>query len=171
MGAGGISGRMLALLLACTKTPPQPAAAIEPLTVYVVRHAEKAGDRGDVPLTEAGEARAQALAARLADVPLRGVHSTDTLRTRSTAAPTAAAHGLEVHLYDPRAAEGLLADLQAAGGAHLVVGHSNTVPDLVVRLGGDPGVPIDEATEFDRLYVVTHATPAGSRLERYGEGR
>jgi hypothetical protein len=36
-----------------------------------------------------------------------------------------------------------------------VVGHSDTTPELVGLLGGDPGAPIDEPTEYDRLYVVT----------------
>ena len=56
-------------------------------------------------------------------------------------------------------------------GRYLVVGHSNTTPDLVNRLGGDPGATIDEESEFDRLYVlVLH--PDGSVvtvLLRYGD--
>ena len=61
--------------------------------------------------------------------------------------------------------------LKAAGGRHLVVGHSNTVPDLVERLGGDGGEAIEEAGEYDRLYIVTlkREGRASTVLLRYGE--
>jgi len=39
-------------------------------------------------------------------------------------------------------------------GRHLVLGHSNTTPQLVEALGGEPGAPIEEM-EYDRLYIVT----------------
>ena len=61
-------------------------------------------------------------------------------------------------------------EILGGGGSHLVVGHSNTVPELVALLGGDGGPPIDEAGEYDRLYVVT-LTANGrvrSELRRYG---
>ena len=56
------------------------------------------------------------------------------------------------------------------GGRHLVVGHSNTTPELVTLLGGSPGTPIEEADEYDRLYLV-EVSPhgdVGSTLLRYG---
>jgi len=65
----------------------------------------------------------------------------------------------------------MAAKLKASSGRHLVVGHSNTTPQLVELLGGDGGTPIVEATEYDRLYVVT--TQSGdavkSYLTRYGK--
>jgi len=48
----------------------------------------------------------------------------------------------------------MAAKLKATPGRHLVVGHSNTTPQLTELLGGDGGEPIVEATEYDRLYVV-----------------
>jgi 2,3-bisphosphoglycerate-dependent phosphoglycerate mutase len=52
----------------------------------------------------------------------------------------------------------------------LVVGHSNTTGALAGHLGGDPGPAIDDATEFDRLYVIsiTEDGTVSSRIERYG---
>lgn len=138
-------------LLGCSSEDPPPP----PLEVYLVRHAEKdTAVKEDPPLTPAGEARAVALAERLADVELKGVYSTDTLRTRSTAAPTARAKQLPLQLYDPREPAPMLEALREAGGTWLVVGHSNTVPGLVEALGGRPGEPIHEASEYDRLYSV-----------------
>ena len=36
----------------------------------------------------------------------------------------------------------------------LVVGHSNTTPELVDLLGGEGGPPIVEEWEYDRLYLL-----------------
>jgi broad specificity phosphatase PhoE len=99
------------------------------------------------------------------------VLSSDLRRTRETAAPLAAALGLEVELYDPGALEELLPVLTGAPGRTLVVGHSNTTPQLVELLGGAPGEPIDEPTEYDRLYTLVLAADAEvvTIRTRYGE--
>jgi hypothetical protein len=57
------------------------------------------------------------------------------------------------------------------GGGYLVVGHSNTTPELVEILGGKPGPPIDDANEYDRLYVVTITEDGAvtTEMRRYGE--
>lgn len=142
-------------------------------TVYLVRHAERAADHPSDPgLTPAGSARAALLARMLGDVELASVHSTDYRRTRSTAEPTARAHGLRVESYDPRGPglEALLERLRTTPGHHLVVGHSNTTPAVVEALGGDPVSPIDD-DEYDRLYVVVLAGSevVSSALIRFGE--
>ena len=58
-----------------------------------------------------------------------------------------------------------------AGGKHLVVGHSNSTPDLVKLLGGDPVSPINEASEYDRLYhiQIEDDTIIRSSMSRYGQ--
>lgn len=140
-----------------------------PLSVWLVRHAEKmTGD--DPALTSAGEARADALADLLIDAKIAHIHSSDYQRTRQTAAPLAERLGLTVELYDPRDLSGLAATLKAKGGRHLVVGHSNTTPQLTEALGGDGGTPIVEATEYDRLYLVERLSTGtmSTTLLRYG---
>ena len=127
----------------------------EPLLVFLVRHAEKRSEGDDPGLTEAGTQRAERLASMLRDANLTAVHSTPYNRTRHTAGPVAESFGLEVQTYDPRHAIGMVRELQKQGGRHLIVGHSNTTPALVEGLGGNRGEPIDEATEYDRLYIVT----------------
>lgn len=161
-------------------TRGEPAAAIEralaarPDTargtvVFVVRHAEKdTAYRDDPPLTPAGRARAALLARTLAAAGVTRVFSTPTRRTRDTAAPLAAAIGDSVRLVGPTA---LLLERLAAlapGERALVVGHSNTVPDLVSALGGAPAPIADH--EYDRLYVVirTPGRPATVVLLHYG---
>lgn len=141
-------------------------------TVFLVRHAEKRLDSQDPDLTEAGQQRAQALARTLRSVRLDGIYSTDTHRTRQTAEPLAEARSLDVELYDKDDLSHLVMKLRGTPGRYLVVGHSNTTPDLVRRFGGEPGADINEDREFDRLYVlVLH--PDGSvitLLLRYGDG-
>jgi len=153
------------LLSACSAVAPKADA------IFLVRHAEKTAEKTDPALTKEGEARAVALADRLAGEDITNIHSSDTKRTRDTAAPLAKRLGLDVQLYDPRDLPAMAAKLKAASGRHLVVGHSNTTPQLTELLGGDGGTPIVEATEYDRLYIVTtkDGEPVKSSLTRYGK--
>lgn len=152
---------MLSLVFAGTLglvITPACAEAGDVTAIYVVRHAEKqVGPDApkDPALTEAGQARADALARLLTDVELAGVYSTDTLRTRTTGKPTADAHGLEVTLYDHADPAALAKTLIGAGGTYLVVGHSNTVNGVIAAFGGTKGASIDDS-EYDRLvHLVT----------------
>lgn len=142
------------------------AAADHP--VIVVRHAERAGGAGNaVPLSEAGRCRAGKLAAMLADAGVQAIFSSEAARTRETAEPLAGKLGLTVRQHPGGDTPGLLRQVREAArtGAVLVVGHSNTVPEIVAGLGGGTASPLGEA-EFDRLYVVTPGSPAA--LLRYG---
>ncbi len=146
-------------------------SAQKSLVVFLVRHAEKADAGRDPQLSETGRQRAMALAQMLHDADIQYVHSSDYLRTRDTAAPVAAEFGLEIQLYDPAQLPALVEKLRQTGGRHLVVGHSNTTPKMVELLGGNPGSPIDERSEYDRLYTIEIA-PDGtvtSLMLRYGK--
>jgi phosphohistidine phosphatase SixA len=156
--------------LAAQSGPAEDAAHVAaPTVVYLVRHAERAEDgTNDPPISVAGEARARLVAHMLADAGIRRVHSTDYRRTRATAAPLADVLDLAIETYDGADLNVLAARLRAEGGRHLVVGHSNTTPELVSALGGDPGTPIDDA-EYDRLYILTLTSDAVSTvLIRFG---
>ncbi|TXS92896.1 histidine phosphatase family protein [Parahaliea maris] len=143
-----------------------------PLQVFLVRHAEKVDASSDPALSEAGLQRAQALAHTLRDAAIEHIHSSDYIRTRDTAAPLAELLGQEVSLYDVEALPDLAEALRTAGGRHLVVGHSDTTPELVTLLGGEPGPEINEASEYDRLYLLAIDTAGNvtTTLLRYGEG-
>jgi len=139
-------------------------------TYYLVRHAEKTLEKNDPGLTPAGEKRARDLSARLADIPLAKIYASDYIRTRYTAAPVAKAQGLEVTLYDPGQLEEFAKTLSAETGHILVVGHSNTTPNLSEFLGGQAGTPIVEATEYNRFYIVTRRGEAvSSVIETFGD--
>lgn len=152
----------------------QPATAQEGSLIFLVRHAERADDGKeaqdeDPHLSEAGFARAQALAVMLTDVELTHVHSTDFVRTRETGTPTAESHGLGVTIYDHRTPAEFAYWLRSTPGRHLVVGHSNSTPALVEALGGDPHGAIDHL-EYDRLYLIVFGSMgAETVLLRFGE--
>jgi len=144
--------RLLCAALATLTLLPGLAAA-EPGAIYLVRHAEKAAEGKDPELTPQGQARAQQLAAILRRAGITAIFSTPTVRTQQTAAPLAQRTGLAVQLYDPRTPKALVEKVRALTGAVVVVGHSNTLPELVKLFGGAPGADILD-DEFDRLYLL-----------------
>jgi broad specificity phosphatase PhoE len=127
--------------------------------VFVVRHAERA-DAGmatasDPDLSAAGRARAEALASMLKDARITAIYVTEFKRTRQTAEPLAKAMGLEPIVISSKDTPGLVARVKASSGNALIVGHSNTVPEIVKALGGDP-VTIAES-DYDNLFIVAAA--------------
>jgi phosphohistidine phosphatase SixA len=142
-----------------------PALA-QPTVVIVVRHAEKAAaPADDPPLTEAGAARARALAATLADADVGAVITTQYLRTRETARPLAEARGITpevVRAGGPVAAHAkAVADAARAhaGKTVLVVGHSNTVTQIVEALGGPRARDLCDS-EYSWLFTVVISGPS-----------
>lgn len=137
----------LALLAPC-------AAMAEPSAIYLVRHGEKMSEHGDPDLSPPGRARAQHIATLLHRTGLTGIFSTPTNRTRQTAEPLAQKTGLTVQVYDPKQPKALVEKVKGLSGAVLVVGHSNTLTELVRLFGGAPGADIGD-NEYDRLYQLT----------------
>lgn len=137
-------------------------------TVFLVRHAERAdAPREDPPLLETGTARAQLLARILGKSGIKGIYTSQYLRTKATGEPLAKQLGiasvvisLKTTAANPRqvSAESIQEITekiyQRAGENALVIGHSNSVPDVIKALGGDVVPTIDEK-EFDDLFVVT----------------
>lgn len=152
--------RTVLLLTATLLGVSSSAAAQEPTVVFVVRHAERAGDpSGDPGLTEAGQARAQALAAALANAKVNALITTQYRRTQLTAAPLTQPLGLTptvVRGGGPMAAHiQAIADAVRAlpGRTILVVGHSNTVPHIVTALGG-PQLADFCDNAYDDLFTI-----------------
>lgn len=147
------------------------AAAGAERLVVLVRHAEKAAEpRADPPLTEAGQARAAALAAATEAAGIGAVVVTPFARTRETAAPVAAARGLtpvEVPVAGSMAAHvAAVADAvraQPAGVSVLVVGHSNTIPAIVTALGGPALADLCD-NQYAVLYVLSLPAAGAARL-------
>lgn len=136
-------------------------ASCKTTTYYVVRHAEKADNTtpGDVPLSEAGTRRAEALKDLLQHKNIGTIYATNFQRTRLTAQPLANAVGRTIQVYNaldstfvPRIVN---IGNQDKDGNILIVGHSNTVDDIVNTLVGHTVVEHDLAdTQYGDLYVV-----------------
>ena len=129
-------------------------------TVVIVRHAEKMAVADDPGLTPAGQARSAELARMLSPAAAGesppAVYSTDYRRTRDTAGPTAATWQTDLRLYEPGDARAFAREVRRRhrGATVLVVGHSNTVPELVAAFGGPSGIEIAD-DEYDNLFVLT----------------
>ena len=131
--------------------------------VFVVRHAEKQSESNEpgVPLSEAGRARANRLAALLKNAGVTAIYSTDFVRTLETAEPLARALKITVRKYSATGADGnpdlkpLVARLKAEHphDTIFVVGHSNTVPPLLKALGCVEDITI-AASQYDDLFAV-----------------
>lgn len=144
-------------------------------TVYLVRHAEKADASADPLLSEAGQARAAALSAALAEAHPGHIFTSTLQRTRLTAAPTAEFHSATV---EPIGFEGgATAHVAAIAGrvralpddaVVLIVGHSNTVPLIARALGYAEAADMPEC-EYDRMTVL-HLMEDGAhgQVSRYG---
>lgn len=163
--------RFFALFLLAAGLPFRAAAQAAPTVVIVVRHAEKGTTpANDPPLTEAGVARAKALAAVLADADVQAVITTQLARTRETARPVAEARTLPIETVT---VGGPVADHAKAvadavrrhgGRTVLVVGHSNTVGAIIGALGG-PRVPDLCDSEYSGLFTLV-LDGAAARLVR-----
>ncbi|MBL7804267.1 MAG: histidine phosphatase family protein [Saprospiraceae bacterium] len=176
-----------ALAPACDKNAPSPIVhtpaerdtlvvnAPDTATVFIlVRHAEKAATGGNDPdLSADGQLRAAELARMLKEAPVAAVLASNYKRTRQTVETVAADHGLTVQLYDPNAQAALskIWPQQFAGQTVLVVGHSNTVPQLVNLLTGTTNFAQLPDEQYDNLYIVTvyRHSPARVLHLKYGK--
>lgn len=126
---------------------------------YIVRHAEKATAEAnmssDVPLTEKGKDRAEALKDILKNKKIAYVFSTNTIRTRSTAQPTADYFHLATEIYGARPDSAFIGLLKSKKKNTLIIGHSNTVDEVINKLCGETMLPDDlPESEYDNLFIV-----------------
>lgn len=171
----GIKRLVLAMLASITVTAPAEPDAHATM-VIVVRHAEKADDSDDPPLSAAGQARARALVDVLEASPPDAIYASQYRRTQDTVAPAAVWFGLNIRIepverpiedWARRFAQQLIAE--HPGETVLVAGHSNTVPVLVAALCSCEVEAIDDSV-YDRIYVVrgTDSPNPVLQLSRFG---
>jgi 2,3-bisphosphoglycerate-dependent phosphoglycerate mutase len=132
------------------------AAQANPVTVFVVRHAEKGPGTPDPSLTDAGRERAAQLARVVSDVHPTALFATEFKRTQETLAPLAAATAVTVTVTLARDVDGLVARLRVLppGSRAVVATHSNLVDQIVQKLSGVRMTALTDA-DYDRLVVVT----------------
>jgi phosphohistidine phosphatase SixA len=147
-------------LLACATTA-EPA----PPVTFVMRHLNTPAGERDPELLPEGQRAAQALAAWFGRERVRAIYVSDFRRTRQTAAPLAARLGLTPIVYDPADTPGLVARVRAGPHPALIVGHSNTVPEIVAQLGGTRPAPLVHEDFGDIWRVAADGSTTHTRIE------
>lgn len=127
--------------------------ANDSFTIYLTRHAEKLSDQKNPQLTECGSQRAQQLASMLEKVKLKQVYSTPYKRTMATAKPTAKQQQLTVTQYSPAKLKEFAQELLMRKENVLVVGHSNTTPQLSALISELDVAEISEK-DYRNLYQI-----------------
>jgi broad specificity phosphatase PhoE len=130
-------------------------AAAQTTTVWIVRHAEKdtaMATRANPDLNAQGQQRAKDLATYLQQTKIAVIFSTDTKRTKQTAAHFTA----PMELYNPRQLSVLPAQIMqlAKGKTVLLIGHSNTVLETIEALGGQRPVNALSDDDYDYIFRV-----------------
>jgi phosphohistidine phosphatase SixA len=165
-------------------TVPLPENDFKVTTVFLVRHAEKAANPPeDPPLVESGYKRSQELGNILVKAGIKAIYTSQYLRTKQTAEPlakklgiTSTAIPIRMSALNPREiAQESIKEIvekiyERAGENALIVGHSNTIPEVIRALGGDIVPRIDEK-EYDDIFVVSVYARGKARVTqlKYGD--
>jgi len=147
-------------LAACATT-----AASGPPPIYVMRHLNTPEGQRDPDLLPEGQRAAAALPDWFGRTRVRAIYVSDFRRTRQTAAPLAARLRLTPIVYDPRDTPALIARVRAGPLPALIVGHSNTVPDIVEALGGTRPAPLVHADFGDIWRITPDGATSRMRIE------
>lgn len=134
---------------------------------HVMRHLHTITTIRDPHLTETGARHALLLADGWTGAKPSAIYVTDTLRARETAGPLAARLGLVPKIYEAQDYGALAAAVRAETGSVLIVGHSNTVPDIIAALGGEKPAPLT-LEDFGDLWRISRTDGAVTRT-RIGE--
>lgn len=135
-------------------------------TVIVVRHAERLDSSTDSPLSPAGLQRAQTLARTVSRAGVTAIFVTPFQRTQMTAAPLAAQLKLTPTVMTANTTA-LLERIRRdhASDVVLIVGHSNTVPEILTQFGATEPVTIQD-DEFDALFILVPRGQTGPSVVR-----
>ncbi|MFN2507492.1 MAG: histidine phosphatase family protein [Chthoniobacterales bacterium] len=130
--------------------------------VFLVRHAEKAaqatGDSDNPSLSDLGHVRAESLRKTLKDAGITAVFATEFKRTQQTADAVAITAAIPLIIVPANDTAALISKLKQARGNALVVGHSNTLPEIIKALGVTVPVTVDE-NAYDDLFLVVMSSP------------
>lgn len=135
-----------------------PALISDTTTTFIItRHAEKESTGTDPNLDSNGVVRAEELKRILGNVAINAIYTSEYNRTRQTAEPVAAAKGITITQYSTsKPYADLINEIQAAnrGKVVLIVGHSNTVPEMLKVLSKNTFIVTINESQYDNLFVV-----------------
>ncbi|WP_171047943.1 phosphoglycerate mutase family protein [Pedobacter xixiisoli] len=169
--------KKLILLFALALGLQQSLYAQKTLKVWIVRHAEKdisnPADK-DPDLSPAGAERAEALKKELKGQKIDSIFSTDYKRTKLTGFPLADITGISIQTYEPSKVAAFVKSLKehAGGKKVLIIGHSNTVLELIEAFGAKRPVPAISDDEYDYLFSLTvKGDKVDVKTDKYGAKR
>ncbi|WP_310556590.1 phosphoglycerate mutase family protein [Flavobacterium sp.] len=122
---------------------------------YLIRHAEKVDNSKNPELSDLGKIRAENYKNLFSEIKLDYIYSKDFIRTTNTVNPTAIEKKLEIIKYIPKDLDIENLKKVTLGKNVLIVGHSNSTPDLVNRLINEKVYTQIDETQFGNLYIVT----------------
>jgi broad specificity phosphatase PhoE len=142
-------------------------------TVILLRHAEKSGTGTDPLLNTDGQLRSQELSRILGNVVINNIYTTPFNRTRQTVTPLAASKGLTPIEYDANISATQLANKiksENKSKTAVVVGHSNTIPELLKTFSNNAFVVQIAESQYDNLFIASlHADKPTIVHLKYGK--
>lgn len=140
----------------------QPTAAIQPQSesavtqIYILRHTEKVDEDAENPkLSKLGVQRARYWKSVLQNVDVQRIFTTDFDRNIQTAKILGEDYSINPEIYYPLSFDVLKFINEVKGQHVLIIGHSNTIPDMVNRLVGESRYPPMSHLDYDNLFLVT----------------
>jgi broad specificity phosphatase PhoE len=122
---------------------------------YFIRHAEKVDRSKNPDLSEKGIERAQEWKALFSEINFDAVYSTDFNRTLQTIQPIVAGNNQLLKIYNPKMIDVELFKKETQGKTILIVGHSNTVPNMVNQIIKENKYVDIAENQFGNLYIIT----------------
>ena len=163
------------LILLMVLLGQQSVNAQKTLKVWVVRHAEKLTDNPkdrDPQLSPIGMDRAEALKKYLGGQRIDSIFATNYKRTKLTGFPLADKIGINIKTYAPENQKALAKQLMknALGKKIVIIGHSNTVLDIIEAFGAvKPMKELVEESDYDYIFALTiKGDKVSVKVDHYG---
>jgi broad specificity phosphatase PhoE len=122
---------------------------------YFIRHAEKADSSKNPDLSEKGLERAKEWQMLFSELSFDAIYSTDFNRTIQTIKPISVKQNKNFSLYNPKTIDIEAFKKETFGKTILIVGHSNTIPNMVNQIIKENKYSDIEENQFGNLYIVT----------------
>jgi 2,3-bisphosphoglycerate-dependent phosphoglycerate mutase len=126
-------------------------------TFVIVRHAEKVADGSKDPdLSPEGKKRAEALNQMLSKLKINRIYATEFKRTQQTAQLTAQTQNVQIQTYWAKPDKAFIEKIKQEneGKIALIVGHSNTVNEIINLLSNTQAYTALADTEYQNIYLV-----------------
>ncbi|CAN5562397.1 phosphoglycerate mutase family protein [soil metagenome] len=125
-------------------------------TIILLRHAEKETTGSDPSLSPAGLERSYKLQKTLPGYQPDQFYSTDYTRTKQTLTAWANATGKQIEIYDADQLTAFAEKLKKMQGKTvIVVGHSNTTPQLANLLTGKEKYKQLDDNVYNKIWIIT----------------